>query len=398
MKKALIVIFIFCSCTGNNEDIDQEINLPEHIEHLENLTVFSPDDQSADSVELVQEVVFESNENVFIEGNIGRFAIDNDDKIYISSRKPGIAKINVFNPDGSFITSYDVAGRGPGEFESIGSIQIRNNKLFVFGPRLQRIGIFSIEDFSLINEQIVNKDLIANDNKLALMLRGRELFVTDSEEFIIELAGRSIREEYDIREFLYHNISMDGSISQNKLLELKDYHFYFPKNGGFPILMPFSRTQLVGISANGEFYTAWSEDFLIKKYDKFGNYERAFYYPIDKTELSIDELNLNRSELRILGNYDIQETWQALRTIEIDDKDRIWVSSLTQRSNTFKWWVLNKEGELLATFTVPGDRSELSAMVKPNVKIHNGYFYELERDISAGVDRIVKYKIVFKDR
>ncbi|MEX0856628.1 MAG: 6-bladed beta-propeller [Balneolaceae bacterium] len=412
----LLSLAILISQCGCEKQERSEIKVSEHGADLENLMIHSDNQENVSglgsvsnvisidttdirySVKLIRETVFESNEEVFMDGYIGEIAVDNDDRVYITATNPGSIGIYIFEPDGSFITSFGQEGRGPGEFESIGSISIQGNKLYVFGPRLQKFGVFSLDDYQLIRDQIIRRDSIPKHDELARILRVNELQVTESGEILAKMSNLSLREENEITKVLYHKISADGHILPERILELDKYRFYFPSNAGYPILMPFVRNTLVATSGDGTFYTAWSEDFLIKVYDADGNYKKAFYHPVSRARLSMDEILLNKDQQRILSNYKLPDTWQALHTIETDDKNRLWVSTITESDSTFKWWVLNDKGELLATFTKPGARTENSVMTKPLYKIQNGYFFERERDIRNGIDRIVKYKIEFKER
>lgn len=71
--------------------------------------------------------------------------------------------------------------------------------------------------------------------------------------------------------------------------------------------------------------------------------------------------------------------------------------SITDSDSTYEGWILEENGKLMARFSWPEGRSHRSVMVSSfQVIIKNGYLYSAERDIKAGIDRIVKYKIQIK--
>lgn len=92
------------------------------------------------------------------------------------------------------------------------------------------------------------------------------------------------------------------------------------------------------------------------------------------------------------------DTWPAVHTMELDDDERLWVATITDSDSTYQWRVISPEGQLLSRFEKAGKRTSRSVMSKPLIKIYNGYFYELERDIQRGIEQIVKYRIEFKNR
>lgn len=393
----LIVIsfsFLFSGCTGSEKESNQKLANQDNDSDLIVLdTTNIPYD-----IELIKQVVFESNEEVFLDGYIGEIAVDENGRVYITATKMGVVGIYVFEPNGSFITKFGQEGRGPGEFEAIGSISIYENKLYVFGPRLQKFGVFSLDDYELIKDQIIRRDSIPKHDELARILRVNELQVTESGEIVAKMSNLSMSKENEITKIRYHKISDNGYILPDRILELEKFHFYFGKNEPYPVLMPFSRNSLLSVMSDGSFYTAWSEDFLIKKYDENGNYLKSFHFPYKNAPLSISGISLNDTKRKILDENDVPDTWQALHTIETDEKNRLWVSTITESDSTFQWWVLNEEGDVLARFDKPRKRSEISVMSKPLYKIKNGYFYDTERDEYGGAIRVIKYKIEFLER
>lgn len=388
------LLILFLGCNSTNKESDQESTNRNNTSNLISLDTTN----IKYSVNLIRKTEFESNENVFIDGYIGEFDLDSRERVYITGTKMGVVGIYVFEPDGSFITQFGQEGRGRGEFESIGSISIQGNKVYVFGPRLQKFGIFSTDSFEFLSDQVIRKDSIPNTDELASILRVNELKVNENGKIYAKMSNLSLSRESEITKVLYHQISEKGYILPDRVLELEKFHFYFMENGTYPILMPFLRNSLVCIAQDGSFYTAWSDDFYIEKYGESGKHLKSYQLPYQNVELTTENLDISKERRKVLAQNDIPDTWQALYTIEIDDENRLWVSTIIESDSMFTWWVISEEGKVLASFKKPGKRSEISVMTKPLYKIKNGYFYELERDIPNGIDRIVKYKIEFIER
>lgn len=396
----LFILILLLGCGQKETPKNQEaIEIPERIKELENVTVFSPDTQSADTVELVRERVFESNEEVFINGYIGEMAVDERDRLYITATKPGVVNIYVFDRERNYLTNIGREGRGPGEVESIGSISIENDWVYVFDTRLQKFVIYSLNDYSHLKDAVVKRGQLKNKADKVSQLKGNELVVTGTGKLYLRFSMLPRYEENDVQKIFYHPISEDGAVSADRILELKRYPMYFPNKGSrlFPFPMPFSRSSVVSISENGHFFTAWTEDLLIKEYDEEGNYLQGFYYPIKKSNLSVNALDILDERQKVLNRYELPDSWPALHAMEVDDQNRLWIFTITDSDSTYKGWVLNSNGELQARFDIPGERADRSVMAPffdPVIK--NGYLYRRERDISAGIDRVIKYRIMFK--
>lgn len=392
----ILMVLIFVTGCLQNENIKYS-KLPVHINEIENLKLFPVDAETPYSLDLIKETVFESTDEVFFGGYISRFAIDDNDRVYIAVVNSNNADLYIFEPDGSFLKKKSLKGRGAGEFESITSLEIWNNKLLIFGANLQKFVVFSIEDFNLIDENLLTKELIGRDDLLASTMRGYDMKVNNQGEMFIKLTSLSLNKQNEIAKVLYHKVTPDGSILPERILEMDDFKLLYPKGGGMPIQMPFIRSQRVALSGKGFFYTVWTEDFLVKRFDLKGNYIGAYYYPVEKPILDMNELEVNSSQRGILNNYDLPESWQAVGTIEVDNMNRLWVSTITESNRQFKWWVLDHSGEIVANFTLEGEgegeRNSISPMSTPLIKIKDDHFYKLERNIGKGTERIIKYRI-----
>lgn len=89
--------------------------------------------------------------------------------------------------------------------------------------------------------------------------------------------------------------------------------------------------------------------------------------------------------MKLVRRADNPSTWPAINAMTVDDKSRIWVSTITDSKDSYQWWVVSDEGKLLVRFRWPRSRSiEL---------VKDGSVYTRETDEETGVTQIVRYGI-----
>ncbi|MEQ9092340.1 MAG: 6-bladed beta-propeller [Balneola sp.] len=399
MIKNILTFLIFVllnSCDNSKNNQEQKIIIPASIDSLENLQVYPLlENSSLDTVILERELTIKSGEQVYFDGYINLFDVDDKNNIFVVIQNPSKVDIKVFDSLGSYKTKIGRIGRGPGEFQSIGSIDVFNNKIFVLDTRLQKIVVYSAIDYSLIHESKLNNTKELGD--FSSVMRAHEISVLKDD--IVLLKYESNVGSNDYRRIFYYKLSKDGSTIENKVLDIENYFLYLPETQlNLPLKPPFLRNSLVAFSQKGLIFTSWNEDVLIKAHDQMGNYKYSFYYPYTKSSLSLSELNFSREEQSLIIKNGLPETWPAIHTIEVSSDDKIWTSTITDSDSTYDWWISNLKGELLASFSKAGYRNSRKVYRKPLIKIRNGYFYEHEFDLNQDIDRIIKYKINLKMR
>lgn len=403
----IVLLLVSQCCTETRDsrpDKSEDPRIPNYVKKLNNVTVYSPDVQQPDTVELVRKQVFETNKEVLIKGYTGDIAVDDENRVYIVGSVPGTVGVYVFKPDGSFITKFARAGRGPGEFISISSMEIQGNRLFIYDPKQKKISIYSTNDYSHIKDMVIGRQRVQKDGKLAPLSPSTFSVLKDG-TFVMGFQRLSLAYPNQNRKKLYYKLSAKGEILPEKLLQTRRYRFYisdrYTHSKPFlplPQPIPFSRGSLTVITDDGQFYTVWTDDFLLKMYDEQGKYQRAFYYPYQNATLDLSNTSLEDAKMdAVRDNEDkVPASWPAIHTMELDDQGRLWIFTITDSDSTYKGWVLDRQGKLLARFEWPGKRSSRTPKVSPLLVIKNGYLYTRELDIPKGIDRIVKHKISFE--
>jgi len=396
---------IIIGCNSGNEKVSQSpTELPAFMQDIENVSVFSLEEQlaNADTVELIKEVVFESNEEVFMAGYIREVAIDDQDRVYIVSSVPGTVHVYVFEPDGKFISKFYREGRGPGESETIASMTIKDDKIYLLGSRLQKYLVYSTSDFSFVRDAVIKRDSVT-DKKFSL-IRASDIYVDNRDRVIMKFRNLALSDT--LNQIYYYEVSEEGQLLSDEIFSQEKYEVYAYdvqlQNGGsvtMPWSMPFSRGSQFSISPKGIIHDVWTEHFLISLYDVRGHYLRSIYYPYQKSILDTEKLDIPDDRKKAFEGEEVPNTWPAVHKMMVDENERIWISVITDSESTYQWYVLENTGELKAEFSYPGKRSERNPMFERRLPIvKNGYFYVLERDLSEGIDRIVKYRIEYSSK
>ncbi|MEX1268950.1 MAG: 6-bladed beta-propeller [Balneolaceae bacterium] len=387
-----IKILIFLSISFSGCLPANEIEIPEHIAQLENLTVYDIKDTAPLDMHLEAEVIFGGSTEAFI-GSISGIAVDQAGRVFLGDG--GQRTVYIFNPDGSYLTNLGRPGEGPGEFRSMDSnLKVNSEYLFVYDPARRRINVFSLEEltpFHTINlsweewsafEELKGAAPVEffpkEDNSLVL-------------SFIRSRQANQINEQVSMfdRDRLYYLLDDQGKIISDKLFEVEDSRNFSFQMPGWSVSFsyPFFGHALTGLTGH-HLLLADPKDFLVKVYDVEGNYLRAFYYPFKKKELTREEaIRYSQDEVlqNVARNIQLPESWPVLNDLVVDDEDRIWVSTIIDNEDEYKWWVLDEDGSLLARFHWPVDK--LIVVVK------GGYVYTRETDLETDLQKVVKYRI-----
>lgn len=266
----IVALMILLSGCEKKDVYQKEYQIPDSIKKLENLSFYPTDAVALDTIFLKKETVFESDfEDVIFDGYITNAAIDDENRVYlvVSNRMASAIYIHVFQPNGTYIEKVGRYGRGPGEFQNIISMDIWNNNLYVLDDILQRISVFSLDDFTLIEEIAIRRNK-TEEQVLPMIKAGRQIFVRNDSTYLVGFRGSIFSN--DSRSMDYFEISANEDVAPKKVVELKRYKNYRDKivrleNVALtPFVMPFTRHSLITLSSKGTFYTAWTEDFFKK--------------------------------------------------------------------------------------------------------------------------------------
>jgi hypothetical protein len=372
----------------------QEDEIPEKLRDLKNLTVYSANAKPEVTISFQKVADYGTSEEILI-GRIQDMAIDSSGRVFIADIQN--QSINVFQPDGTFITQLGRGGNGPGEFGIIKSLQILESTLYVFEPDRNRVSLFGLDDLAYNNTTFLaeNRGDYGDLDKSFpwvndLIIRSNHTFLAG---FMIHLKPGSIEPWQNADSMIFYYLLDDtGKISSEKQLTVYQTHTLV--GGLLADIKVFFGSPMLVISSQNNVYLSDDSEFLIKIFDPEGAYQRALFYPISKiplTQKSIRDGGIANTNFRTefllenLKNMDIPKYWPVINDMKMDDSDRLWVATTVEDMSVYEWWVLDQMGSVLARFNWP--RSE------PIEEISNSYIYTRKTEEETGAQTIVKYRV-----
>lgn len=401
-----VALLLLSGCASNDADRPSAdsadpldtlgVELPEEIRQLDNLTVYPVDDLPKSRITFEEEVRFGDTEEVLL-GHIQtqNVLIDDQGRIFIGDSGWGHRGIHVYAPDGSFIKTMGGEGKGPGEIMDVSNMGITGDELHLYDDNLDRINVYSLETLEFSHSQLLDP---RNWNHLEAIQSSNFshcYFLSDGTYLagFVEHVNPGRPEEN--RKIRYYRMNQEGEIISDKILEQRSLKFLRTQTSRFTL--EHTRQSLLSLSDSDGIIGAWTEDFLLKRYDSKGRYQSAVYYPHQRKGIEEQEIlsrydeywENNQEGIRMyrdrIRGANLPDRWPALNSMLVDDEDRIWISTVDNHLDTFTWWVLEDSGELIARFTRPQNHSV--------VAVKDGYAYILIEE--GGGEEVVRYRLSF---
>jgi len=392
----ILVSFTVGSCLQDTEIKSVRVieEIPEHIREIENLTIFPGDSEPEYSVEFIP-IQRYGETGVSGRSRINNSTVNKDGRVLIWSATPSFHSIRIYNSDGTYHKQLGQPGRGPGEFERISSFQINADNIYLHDFANNRINIYSSDDYSF-EKTVRIRDWSVLKHQAVRDMNFSTFHVRDDGNFLVSFVGYP--EKGNIRPVLkFLLVDTNGDVLDSEQLELPhSYRLESRNRMGFTPHLTFLGSTIFTLSRRDEIYTAWTRDFLIKKYDETGRYQSAFYYPVKGPRFNLDSFGgwfgLSAKNIRNIlleNNVEVPESYPALFTLKVDDEDRVWVAVTVEYLGVYEWWILSETGELIAKFLRRHDQ--------PIFDIKNGYLYGKEIDEETGAEYVVKYQMEFRE-
>jgi len=400
MKKLILLfpLFLIWGCSSQNKN-----QIPKKIRKLKNLTVIPTNAKPVDKISFDPVATIRDTDNIFI--NIhDAVGVDGRGRIYIDGRNT----INVFSPNGHYITHFGRRGRGPGEYENMLKMAVQSERLYIYDNSTSRIDIFTLNPPSFSHAIIISPDKWNKYNKLK-QLRLDNFFVRNDGSFLFEFNKPGI----DMKYKHYYLADSTGKVISKQIFKRRYVDITNGTGGGQGIPTPFqlskpplpsSRSSLMAVSTDGHIFSDWSQNFLIKEYNPKGKYIQAIYHPYKNAPVHTQQFVKNYlkrfkrhlAKLRNGVNNELQKTWPALSYLLVDSQKQLWVATITKDSNNYEWWVISPSGKLLSKFKWPGKRMKRDFAPRHIRVIKNGFLYAFKSDTAKKTAELVKYKIVLK--
>lgn len=391
MKKMFFLFLIIVTWGCSPPKTDQ---IPKQYRDLKNLTVYSANAKPEATVSFQKVANYGTSEEILI-GRIQDIAVDSSGRVFVADIQN--QSIYVFEPDGGFITQLGREGKGPGEFGTIKSLQLRKNRLYVYEPDQYEISVFTLDN--LTNESTI----FLAENRGDYQGLGRSfpwinnLFVRNNHTylagFIIHPSSLNLKPWQNVDyKILFYLLDETGRISSTKLFDVNQPQTVV--GGLVDNIKVFFGSPMISLSSQNNIYVSDESDFLIKIYDPNGIYLRAFYYPHPKiplTQESIKNGGIANTHFRpdfLLKNIEaivLPQYWPVIADMKIDDQNRLWIATTVEDMSIYEWWVLEETGELITKFEWPRD--------EPIEVAKNDYLYVRVIEESTGLQTIVKYQV-----
>lgn len=422
----LLYLFICINCTDSRhgqlekeqvgqingtESISILAEVPAHIKKVENLTIFPGASEPTHTIELIPQLVFGEDEesNLFwiykcVEDDNGKLIISGLDSI----RGRGVY---IYNADGTYNTQLGRQGKGPGEYGTILNVYAKAGKVFVSDYTSLRLNEYSTNDYSI--ERSIKFEQWDIDDELKF-----KNFVIPRYDGNYLLAFSDEIQKLGQIEVIFKVMDSEGE-------SISDQSMVFPS--GFAIntdatsqsLKPslplsFMGSTVTALSKEDVFYATSTKEFLVKKYNRNGVYQSAFYYPIVGPSFDLDEylktagpFTPKTHQIRKAFNEmneELPKTFPLINSVIVDDENRIWmaISSGAEHEN-YEWWILKESGELIAKLLLSRNRRIFDIKngylyVKKDNGKKPGYLYSGDGSDPKDAEYIVKYRIELTEK
>lgn len=392
-------MILIISCTSGSPEqaasrqtrLLDSLNVPEDIQALDSLILIAPDAQPlnrisfSDSTVVGEQYLTRHPPPPFAGGP--KIAVDSNDRVYMVNQTENV--VNVFGPGGKKLVNIGRQGRGPGEFSAIGGIDILNSTLLVNDASSLRIQTFSIPSGELHNITKLKSQTAKGELRFG---RPNTIFMHSDSTFLAEYVLKKQNNRSYTGLYILDAETEIASDTIIKLIRQKNHQFTRSNGMVGGIRLPFSDKSIWTKDNNSQIYYANTQKFLIKVFGPDGKYQKAYYHPLENDPLEEQEvLNEYSKYLRSeVQKADFPDQWPALESLLVDDKGRMWISTIVDDKKIYEWWVLKPSGQLLATFTWPREE-EIEA-------VRNGKMYVSVTDREKGIKQVIRYDIEMEPR
>ncbi|MFU8812589.1 MAG: 6-bladed beta-propeller [Balneolaceae bacterium] len=365
--------------------------IPEHVLEVENLTVYPGDSEPMYRMELIPEVRFDDADGPYLFRVLGSVVDDRNQVVVWGTNTSYEQSLHAYTTEGTHLARIGRQGEGPGEYRTIVGLFVKGSTLFVVDATNSRLNEYATADFSVLRSTHIEQWDSGDGYRFGYVWPRSDghywLQFTDPRTTLGRLSAR------------FQIMDREGNSVQDPSLTIPG-SFRIQVGESMRPIMPLSflgRT-VQTFSGKDELYTAWSQDFLIRRYDANGVYQSAFYYPIRGLPFNLEEhteSNIFSPSTRDIErafaaiDQELPETGPVVDMLMVDDESRIWAAvPMDGRREMVEWWILEQSGELLAKLQRP--------VAHRIFDIKDGYLYGKEVDEETGEEVLVKYRMEFR--
>jgi len=362
----------------------QYLSLQADLDTLSNVTEIDLSVDPAFNLVLADPVQY-SDPNLLI-GTVSSITSDSNGRVYVADSDQFM--IHRFDADGTFLESFGRDGEGPGEFRSLIKLRYRDGTVYALDRNLNRVTAFNTE--SLDVEATINLSGGAQATGMNARSMPEELFVLPGNRFLLAFSmfASGTNQLYFQPVDIFH--PDEGYEGADQLKVPVQQSVMFQNAGSMGVLVPpYGRNGTLYATDDGTIYTNWSENMLIKEYNKNGDYTGAWFDVVEKLPLTRQQLRESYSDryMEILSDEELPDTWPAIRSFLVDDLNRFWIERYTENLSESEWIIASKEGRQLGRIILPAE---------DNIHlVHRNSVYIRERD-SDGFEIVKRYRLVLE--
>lgn len=388
----LFLLVLFCRCSSQHSGSDT-VKLPEEIAALGNVSIIDEKMEAKHSITFAREQVF-GEVYPFTDWPASRALksqVDSMGRVYIPNRN--LKTIHVFSPEGEEITRLGRQGRGPGEFVSLYTIGLESGELFAWDAKQLRMNYYSLDSMK-VSQTLTVHPRVRNEVRDSTIY----LVSTPFKHFGISrdtlLVGHRVwfhghtGKNYHLRFYLQ---SRDNRIASDILLDTPDIEQYAVElNSEISVqtILPYSLKPLIDVGPDDHIYFAWTGQPLVKVLNTQGEYHRSYYFHLPRAPLREEDLLAQLDDRGYLDRgvqkMEYPDYWPLLESFVVDDRQNLWVATISENINTYDWWVIANDGSLVTRFSWPRERS-----IK---QVYDGSIYAREPHESGDYQHIVRYQ------
>lgn len=278
--------------------------------------------------------------------------VDSRGRIYVSDTYQN--RVSILNPDGSLRGSVGRRGSGPGEFQSVQTVQVLpGDSLLVYDPELARVSVFAPD--SARAAYTVN---------LASSLQGPapwHLWRTPDNRGFLALFRPIFAfvpgADFSSRRDRARLLELDGSL-RRELGSWPSKEFLIAGNSITP--HPFGREPFVRADSDGNYFAVWGDTLGAIQFDGRGEQVGGF-----KLDYSAPAVTSRDVEAALGGDDEFRaalaaarpERWPAATNFLIDDLDRLWFALGGPADAETEWVAFTREGTYLGSLMAPAGTS-----------------------------------------
>lgn len=313
-------------------------------------SIHSPPLDPPSRIVFEEELVLGRSRSDVLFGRITGVDADAEGRIYVGDDFAN--QIYRFDKEGRALSPLGQSGRGPGEFEALGDVQIHDRTLYAFDHLLRRVSLFDLSDDGSVTTQLI-PPLPSGS------FPGR-LYVSPNGHLYVGYSTGYSDDDTSLRPKMRTLVQVDpdGEPGATVLSEYPEFETFATRHQGEVHIapLPFARRPLIAIGADEHLYYAWSGTPELDV--------RSANPPSTQTlSLSADPVRITDSDrknalsshtepLRGLLGKALATTYPALHGLLVDDRNRVWIGIRSSRTHV-TWQQLDANGTVQQEASLP---------------------------------------------